>query len=351
MGYLRCQIIQSRIPTINEMGVILVNHIEEALRFIESEEMREHLRAWPKPLDRNDCAEIVSRAPTSIEKKIPVLDLIAEQTVYDPDRVYYDPVILAKHARIALDELYNMSPGSVLLIEGYCHEREASARELFTSFEAVQRYISEHIAIWKDPNHEDFLWFYLEKWIPQKDGKMESTMSWFLNSLGEVWYFEYEDEPEEFFDALGFFDRLGDLDYSIPFKSGDIIIADCRPFAEERKVLILVNREAVGSVDCCAVRCLFITPNGKVDECALKHNSFLRYPEHTYFSVLYRASVYDGEITDTEIPLSVISKAIKENPQLGYDIHDYLIDLSLSTSREEKHEGVEWEHLKVKFGI
>jgi hypothetical protein len=117
-------------------------------------------------------------------------------------------------------------------------------------------------------------------------------------------------------------------------------------------------------VDCCGVRCLHFTQSGKIDEAALKHNSFLRHPEGTYLSVLYRATVYDGELSEAEAPIGIINEAIEANPQLGHEIHEYLIGLSLSASdeervarnegkysKEDRYDGVEWDHLKGKFGL
>ena len=338
-----------------------MDYIDETLKFIESKEIREHLRTWRRPLDRDDCGEIVSRAPASLERKIPVLDLIAEQTEYDPERINHDPAIFAKHARLALDGLYNTSPGTVFLIDACCYEDRKHGRELFTTFEAVKKYIHETGVIYSvNPNPHDYLWFYVEKWIPGEDGKMNCPIYYYLNSLGEVWYFDYtsEYEPDDYGDTLGFFDHSGDANLAVPFLPGDIIIADCSPFAEERKVLILENLDSMNMVDCCGVRCLHITQSGKIDECALKHNSFIRYSEHTYVSVLYRATVYNGELTESETPLSIVSNAVKENPELGHKIHEYLINLSLSASeetrsskKEDKYEGIEWEELKNKFGL
>jgi len=62
-----------------------MNYIDETLKFIESDEMREYLHVYFSDEDnkiwlRNKCAEIVSNAPTNALLKIPVLDLITEQT-------------------------------------------------------------------------------------------------------------------------------------------------------------------------------------------------------------------------------------------------------------------------------
>jgi hypothetical protein len=61
-----------------------MNHIQETLRFIESDEMRAYLFTVSDELTPR--AAIVSSAPAPLERKIRALDLIAEQTPYDPVR-------------------------------------------------------------------------------------------------------------------------------------------------------------------------------------------------------------------------------------------------------------------------
>jgi hypothetical protein len=332
--------------------VVEMDYIEETLKFIESEEVREHLcTAWSMRFNRNDCGEIVSRAPFSIEKKLPVLDLIAEQTEYYSEWPWHDPAILAKHARIALEGLYNIQPGTVFLLEEHHYGRKTFVRELFTTFEAVNKRIHELVDIEKSPNHQDYIWFYVEKWVPNEDGKMECPIYYYLNSMGEILYFDYtaDFEPDDLFEANSFFDICGEIALPVPFKPGDIIIADCQPFAEIRKVLILENN--INSGNCCETCCLHITKSDKINKSYLKHNSFLRPHELTYCSVVYRASVYDGKLAKTEAPLGVISAAIKKNPQLGYEIFEYLFDRSLAAYEDDSYDGVEWDHLKDKFGL
>jgi len=320
-----------------------MDYINEALKFIESKEMREYQRTWSKPPDRNDCAEIVSLAPASLERKIPVLNLIAEQTKFDPENVYHEPTILAKHARLVLDGLYNPPAGTVFILEKHYCEDETIEKELFTTFEAVINRIGEFTA--EETEYKTLLWFYVEKWILGEHGKMNCFVDLYLNNLGEIWYFNYAQEfkPKEYSDSCGFFDYTGELNLPTPFTSGDIITADCRPFAEEKRVLILKNTDEMNRLDCCGVVCLHISPSGDIGASAFKHNFFLQYPERTYFSVLYRAEVYSGELTELERPLATLSTAIKANPLLSDDLYDYI--------SERDDSGIKWEQLKEAFSL
>jgi hypothetical protein len=83
-------------------------YLEETLKFIESEEMRDYLRTnleliWGDYMGKT-CAEIVAYAPAPLEEKIPALELIAEQAEYDTERKYSNPAKFAKAAQRAFYE-------------------------------------------------------------------------------------------------------------------------------------------------------------------------------------------------------------------------------------------------------
>ncbi|MCL1904477.1 MAG: hypothetical protein FWF94_08720 [Oscillospiraceae bacterium] len=43
-------------------------------------------------------------------------------------------------------------------------------------------------------------------------------------------------------------------------------------------------------------------------------------------SGLYRAAIYEGELSESEQPFAVISTALKNNPDLGGEIWDYIFE-------------------------
>jgi len=330
------------------------DYIEQTLSFIESAEMRDYLRTRPDCMSRHVCSEIVSCAPAPLERKIPALELIAYQTEFDPEHDYKDPAKLAKEARNALDERYNNLSGAVFLtiqtrrLDTVTDEVGDVIGDwmIFTTFDATVRYLQDYEEIENDPDREGYVWYQIEKWIPGKDGKMERYFEWILNTAGEIWYFQYGEhkfEPEGYDD---FFDYLGDspTHFPVPFKSGDIVLADCRPFAFERPVLIL---EIGDNRDCCAVRCLFLRKDGKLYTAAFKHNQFLPHPESSHVSGIYRAVRYDGELSGMETPFTVLSAAIKDNPAL--------VEKTLNCFDEDhrigKDRGIEWVQLKERIGL
>jgi hypothetical protein len=329
-----------------------MNYLDETLKLIESEEMRKHLRTsdWAFA-GREGYTAIVTNAPAPLEKKIPVLDLIAEQTESNPeDENEFDPAKMATAARTALDERYNNNPpGTVFMVNRYfCHEHYEGENTLFTTYDAAFRFIKET----EETDGEEYsecIWYQIDKWIPAEDGKMEEAFGWTLNAADEIWYFDnrldYNPAEEGFYCIIG--DNYILTTLTVPFQPGDIILADCRPFAEERRVLILEILNDGG--DCCGVQCLFTLPDGRLDTGAFKHNSFLRCPEETRLNVLYRATRWHGELPEDEAALGVIGAAVKARPELGREIQEYIRECR--GKEERRAQGVAWEWVKSYFKL
>ena len=346
-----------------------MSYIEETLKLIASDEMREHLHKWKHKLHREDYIDIVQQAPICLEQKIQILDLIAKQTKDDAanpiDTEHHNPSLIAKYARRALDELHNNSSGDVFLLERYCYDEEnIHARELFTTFEAIKNHIQK-VAGGQETSKDGGLWFRLEKWLPHKDGNMKHFMYWYLSNKGEVLYYGYplhsmydSDYYMELCTSFASNATSGDMVLTTPFKTGDIIIAVCSPFVKPTKVLIFDIFHIGDDTEPAYsdfVRFIGITPKGKIDDNSLEHT---RFYNGSCFSLLYRATVYDGELDETEAPLGVINKAIKENPKLVDEIKAYMRSLSDPASEKARlakessdYDGVEWEDLKNKFGL
>lgn len=319
-------------------------YLEETLKFIESEDMRVYLRkVAPEWLGkglwcRRTCVQIVSSAPAPLERKISVLELIAEQTQAG-ENDFEDPAKFAKQSRLAFDEQDNNPLGTIFWLKDRYYFEEG-CDFFFTDFNSAIRFIKEQLAENEQPNIHESQSYAICKLIPGEKGTMIEYCRWILNYLGELWYFHYiEGRPEDWedlFDCTG-----GSLNLPVPFTPGDVILADCRPFAKERRVLIL---EIGDNSDCCAVQCLYLLPNWRLNMSAFKHNSFLRSPERSYISGLYRAARWIGELTEQEAVFAIIGKAIKENPALGSDIWKYIYE-------NGDVDGVTWEQMQAAFGL
>ena len=189
---------------------------------------------------------------------------------------------------------------------------------------------------------------------PSRSTGLELIVYWFLDDAGEILYYEFSDEPTH----RKPFVIPGRLSYTVPFQPGDIIATDCSPFAEQKKVLILENNDTLDSVDGQGVTCLFINDDNKIDVGYFKLNEFLRYPRHTYVSALYRAKLFDGELTEAEAPLGIISTAVKGSPKLEREIFVYVSQRKLSFAiasgdnyKAEDFSGFSWKALQRSFNL
>lgn len=321
-------------------------HIKESLKFIESEEMRDYLRENTGLLNSWDCTRIVTFAPAPIERKIPVLDLIAEQSGYDGN--FYNPAKIAAECRTALAERYDNPPGTIFWLRAWSrHEEYFYYGDIFfTDFDAAVCYLKEQQKELDDPNTACCFSHSIEKYIPGENGAMKEYCEWMLDRSGEIWYFDYGSAIGSKFAPKGWdalWDYGGDSLYlPVPFKPGDIILADCRPFAKERHVLIT---DVGDNHDCCSVQCLYLLPNGKLNIAAFKHNGFFwGTEENSHISGLYRASLWHGELSEDEAPLCVVSAALKANPLLGDGLQAFIM-------KDRADWGVTWEQLKNEFGF
>jgi len=203
-------------------------------------------------------------------------------------------------------------------------------------------------------NHEHGRTDIIEKWITIC-GEFSIFVYWFLDEAKNVLYYDFSTKAKQRI-PIAIPGRLG---FPVPFKPGDIVMTDCRPFAKERKVVILENTDTLSFVDGNSVTCLFVNDYNNISVGYFKSNEFLHKPESTYVSSMYRSSTYEGELAKAESPLGVISEAIKKNASLGNRLFGFLVRhrISLLSSRYEddpvvgKYFGTDWSVIQKEFGL
>lgn len=120
-----------------------------------------------------------------------------------------------------------------------------------------------------------------------------------------------------------FADGSIDLSFITPYKSGDIVLIDCRPFGPPFYAIIL---EASDQWDCCFPTIKFQYPGtNEWSLTSLKHRRFYKDIElHTYepmLSPLYRLKkVKEEELTEVDDCLLEMSKMISENEEKAYEV-------------------------------
>ena len=332
------------VTDVDKVVDIRTDYIDETLKFVESEEMREHLRKWLTDKNNSNrksyCAAIVRHAPVPIEQKLAALKSFIEQHKFEGIRNYVDEfqnVLNARYEGSADNIEFNVS----------MHDRLNS--RTFGSFDEAAEYIKQ---VRKSgdvlSSNECFRSRYGQSNVIERHHEPTGdSIYWLLNDDGDILYFDVL--PDKFRKIPCSFV------FTVPFNPGDIVVADCTPFASPKRVLILENYDTFDSVDRHGVTCLFINDHENLDVGYFKSNEFLRFPTRTHVSAMYRAKTYTGELTKTEEPMGVLSAAIKEKPELGRRIYRFIYRYSsnnlICECPRTQPFGVEWERLKRTFSI
>ena len=366
----------------NKANGLDTNYVEETLKFVESDEMKKHLRKWfasgsvRRPIDI--CAEIVYNAPVPLEQKLPILKLLSKhEEKKDSESEMYFQVTKAQ-----IDDRYNKTEGMVYdltLYNTYDSYNEEGIK--FDSFDEAIEHIKsldkqakcinkdeaeiqkclmksnlltldEAVLRQKIKGYEnEYGLVYELDMVPSNElGNLRAR--WYLNEIGEILY------------ATCFLRDVipGRLNIPTPFVAGDIVIADCQPFGCEQKVLILENEDTFDWVDGCSVTCVFINKYGNIDVGYFKSNEFLQRPYSTYISALYRAKTFTGELSKRDAPLGVIKDALAKRPKLGREMFTCLNNLKMYTlgmhpsiksngRYKDESYGIGWDAFKKGFGL
>jgi len=321
--------------------------LEQVLAFIESEEMRDYLREeLPKDfLMSYSCANIVAYAPAPIERKRPVLEQLAHCANSDLDEdkfcIHQHVHQLARACHTALEERHNGPAGALFWIQDYCgNERDNLFGDaFFTDFDAALSFLEEEAKKAPECFLDPQVSYTITKLVPGSGAQLEEYCVWYLGNNRELWFFDLcrshrQEDWSELLEYLG--NSLTTL--PVPFQPGDIVVADCLPYAPPRRVLIL---EIGDNRDCCAVQALSLHENGRLRTGAFKHNHFLDR-EISHVSGLYRARRCTGPLTEEEKPFAVLSPLLKERPEWGHKLWNRIYNLEL----KEQDYSFTWEALK-----
>ena len=292
---------------------IAIDIIEKIIReCFESEDMKEYLIAHHEVLSGRQFSNIIAGAMIPLSKKAELMKEVDNAAYLD-----------IKEALDALD----LKPGQFFIFTAEKNgitngdtEPDSEYIGPCTSIERAKRYICENYyelpkeaSPWSHRLDQDW-WFSLELFEIKDDGKLFNSFTYYLIA-DEICYFEkglYTDE-EEFYSSsdLNYSLHCIDLNISIPFKPGDIVTIDGRPFCKPKQVLLLEVCD-----DCCGVWALYMKADGSWDTGAVKHGTVYDIGRNGRRAPLYRMEKYDGILSEDEQILENISAAIKKQERL-----------------------------------
>lgn len=248
-------------------------------------------------LSKYDIVKLICHAPISLfEKQSLYKKLIEEKCAKNEnvdERFSYENYL--RIVTKAIDDLNLPKDGTFLLVghsfdNGYDEQFECAP---FRSYREVQKYLSETF----DEGGEENIWYTLEKWLPES----EETLG-----LTEVCEFAFIGKDPCFYKNLrNFYDKKfrernrrqlmpendftlfssgNNLNLPTPFRAGDILHVDCRPFAPKTIVTVTDNRY---EFDCCNPQCEYTGENGAKKQGALKHSHIYKEDVIESVSPLY----------------------------------------------------------------
>ena len=221
---------------------------------IASEAMKEYLKR--QSVSNDTLIQMIAGSPLALEEKLDLYALIDDEYA----------VAFYEETKKALEDLRPERGAIFCLTECWydddvLDEKRAFA-EPFTTFEAALQYVR---ACMKEENWNDETkaWSYIEKFVPDKNGTMKNTYTYYLIKDQAV-YFKRGRYRGDYFD--GYVSSLS-LDLPIPFAAGDIVVLNCLPFAPVKAALLT----QVENRDCCGVQMLYHDTDGEWKTGALKH--------------------------------------------------------------------------------
>ena len=244
-------------------------------------------------LSECDMIKLVCHAPISLfEKQTLYKKLIEKKGCIREncdDGFSYENYL--KIATQAIEDLTISRGGIFLLVEhgfGDEHDEQFGCAP-FKSFCAVQKYLKDFLHEGGEKN----VWHTLEKWEPKSKDLLELVEVCEFTFIGaepcfykNLRYFynkeRYTKNRQQLHHENNFtlFSSGNNLNLPTPFRTGDVLHVDCRPFAPQTRVTVTDIRP---EFDCCYPQCEYVDKNGEKKTGALKHSHI--YKENVIESI------------------------------------------------------------------
>lgn len=332
------------------------NYISELLeRCGFSEEMIGHL-AGGEHISRYDLIDIVCQAPIELDDKLDLLLDLGKKTDHTDERLVVEitnAIVELQEAKAAIEACKFKESHQRLYLFSEWYDTDSFVEKsygvgLFRTEEEVKNninceYYSEdetdegiekELGIEDDTEAENDgeLWSRAELW-DLLDSKWEYSrfdyyfmgdkICWFeklypeIQENGNIYYTSWGDRDfrrQNKRSRRRFMSGDGDLNLSTPYKPGDIVNIDCRPFGPPFHAMILEGRD---QWDCCFPTIVFKVPyTNKWRLTSLKHKRFYYDAEINAYepmlSPLFRIrKVKEAELTDDDMELKQLSELIE----------------------------------------
>jgi len=289
-------------------------------RTVPSWQMREFLCLPDNKLSPSELANVIIGSPEiTIDEKHKLLCSLANET---GDKEISES---AGDFKAAIDNL-TCAPDELFTVDDPRYDEDIKevkygeyCNQPCADYDKVIGYIDWNYN-YEEYDSDSNTWYEIKKWVPDENGRFINTyIYYYLYGIGICWFAacrEYEDEgPYSYLPEQKYSSACTDLNIVTPFRAGDIVRIDCRPFAPPVNALILY---AGPDWDCCSLLALYRDDKGRYRTGAVKHTDmWLHLRGDNMISALYRIETYDGELNEFDRIYNEISPLIYGDNKKG----------------------------------
>ena len=296
---------------------------EEIINLVESPELREYLLHNPQLLSGDHYTRIIGDAPIEINRKRELINrLVAtKRDSSDDTSCWYDREICIDYIDDCLDALAAVDGnGKVLLISeiSFVDSKVGSAITHgpfpVASWSAALAAMKAYAEKWHGDTDLSASYWMIELFNLANDpscsypydGFLQPDCTYYANGAGEIQYICREEEGEcgEVLDCIvgGIFGpwfKGAYIDLPTPYKKGDILEIDCRPWAPGPCYCLVANSK---------LDCLYLDSNGQISCGSIPYGSCFAGWAHTnlMLSPVFRARKMTGPLPEEYAALQAI---------------------------------------------
>lgn len=304
----------------------------------EESEMQEYMNEKFDELSACNIAWAVYGSRENLQKKFEIFEEL--KTLYPEEEEYQKYTELLRwamnHMKAQPGDVFTVT--EIILAPKLCHVI-TEFHQVFSDFEEAVDYIKNEsmnrFDTFADDKRqpeelqeelEDML-FCIGKWSKNSSGKFEWSICFDVMGTGKVIYF-WGKERETWWDLIP--------NLPIPFKPGDIVTLDCRPYLPKRLAVVL---EIGNNRNFNSRQCLYINSDDRINTGKLLKkdifkdlNRFLNYSFVP--SPLFRIERFQGEIEEKDKILKVVSDYINGDEKSGRELWEFVVRSQGSISKE-----------------
>lgn len=304
---------------------------EEIINLIESPELREHLLHNPQLLSGDHYMQIIGGAPMEINRKRELISrLVAtERDSLDETFSWYEPEICIGYIDDCLDALAAVDGNKKMLLVSEISFVDSDAGSAIThgpfpvaSWPAALAAMKAYAEKWRGDTDLSASYWMIELFNLANDpsdsypydGFLQPDYTYYANGAGEIQYICREEEGEcgEVLDCivggiLGPWFKGAYVDLPTPYKKGDILEIDCRPWAPGPRYCLVANTK---------LDCLYLDDNGRVSCGSVPYGSCFAGWAHVnlMLSPVFRARKVTQPLPDECAALQAIELDQIDNP-------------------------------------